>query len=465
MKKKLLTSYWDGITSKEGNSYNNILGYFAPELISALVIYSLPYLLDELFIAQLKSASTYAAVGLTNSTLVHLLTKIAEGMAVGITVAVGLANGAGKNKQVGKTFVQSLWITVFSGFVISFGIFAFAKSILEIYGFPEEMIIVGAPFLRLKSVGIFLNFLLFSIIGFLRGVKNTRTPMKIFIIGACSFVISDYILIFGKLGLQPMGFLGSAYASIIQQIVMILIALFAIYKSNIKKYDITFSLPSFSMVLNIFNLGWPIIIDKAIMSLCYIWLGKMIAPMGTAMLATYTVVKNIERFAFLPAMAGAQIITFLASNLVGAGQVDNIKNTIKKTLLISTFLVMFLLLVVSCFPFTIVNFFDRTGEFTMQAAKVLPVISFFVFFDIIQLILSAALRGMSFVKLVMKTRIYMAFGFFIPFTYFVNKSFTLDTLNKFLLLYGIFYFSSAMMAFLYVYKFRNMDSEAYKKII
>ena len=466
MKKKLLNSYWEGIISREGSSYQTILNFFVPELISALVIYSLPYILDELFIAQLRSASTYAAVGLTNSTLVHFLTKIAEGIAVGITIATGLANGAGKERLVGRTFIQSLWVTLIFATFVSSCLFFFAKSLLVTYGFPEEMVIVGVPFLRLKSFGVFLNFILFSIIGFLRGIKNTKTPMIIFLVGACSFVFCDYVLIFGKLGFKALGFLGSAWASIIQQSVMIFLALYYVYKSlNHDRFDLRFSWPSLTSIVSIFNLSWPIIIDKAMMSICYIWLGKMIAPMGTNMLATFTVIKNIERFAFLPAIAGAQIITFLASNLIGAGESDGLKSTIKKTMFVSSTFVFFLLLVISFYPTQIISCFDKTGAFTAQAAKVLPIVSVFVFFDLIQLILSAALRGMSYVKLVMNTRIIFSLCFFIPITFLTNVFGFFEPGLKFILLYGTFYISSALMACFYVYKFRSMDSRSIKELI
>jgi MATE family multidrug resistance protein len=466
MKKNLLGSYWAGIKNKDGSSFTTILNYFAPELISALVIYSLPYLLDELFIAQLKSASTYAAVGLTNSTLIHLLTKIAEGIAVGITIATGIANGAGHEKAIGGTFVQSIWVTLIVGAVISFSLFFGANWLLFNYGYTQEMILVGVPFLKLKSFGVFLNFVLFSIIGFLRGLKNTKTPMYIFLVGAMVFVFCDYLFIFGKFGLEPMGFIGSAWASIVQQITMIFLACFTVYKTmNCERFALKFYWPDFLAMCSIFNLSWPIIIDKAMMSLCYIWLGKMISPMGTAMLATYTVIKNIERFAFLPAIAGAQIITFLSSNLLGAGQSEGVKSTIKKTILISTTSVFVALLVISIYPNKIVSLFDKTGTFTHQATKILPIISVFVLFDVVQLILSAALRGISQVRLVMNTRILLSFLFFIPLTFVISNFVLVDSLLKFLLLYGTFYISSALMACFYVYKFRSMDSTTIRKLI
>ena len=286
------------------------------------------------------------------------------------------------------------------GGLVAFSLFTGANFLLFNYGFTPDMIIIGVPFLRLKSIGVFLNFLLFAIIGFLRGCKNTKTPMFIFISGAISFIFFDFILIFGKLGLPSLGFLGSAWASIIQQIVMIILALYSVYKSlNYKRFQIKFYWPSYSVMVSIFNLSWPIIIDKAIMSICYIWLGKMISPMGTNMLATFNVIKNID----------------------------------------------------------IIGCFDKTGSFTSQAAQVLPIISIFVFIDLIQLILSASLRGMSQVRLVMNTRLLFSFFFFLPTTYLINNFIFIEPILKFLLLFGTLYISSALMACLYVYKFRAME--------
>jgi Na+-driven multidrug efflux pump len=150
---------------------------------------------------------------------------------------------------------------------------------------------------------------------------------------------------------------------------------------------------------------------------------------------------------------------------MGAGQSEGVKSTIKKTILISTSAVFMSLLVISLYPNSIVSLFDKTGSFTAQASKILPIISVFVLFDVVQLILSAALRGISQVRLVMNTRILLSFLFFIPITFLISNFINIDSLLKFLLLYGTFYVSSALMACFYVYKFRCMDSSSIRKIV
>ena len=76
MKDGLIKSYVNGITdTKNGVSYNRIIRYFIPEFITALVLYSLLYLLDAWFIADLKSTSMFATLGVTN-TLLHFIVKV-----------------------------------------------------------------------------------------------------------------------------------------------------------------------------------------------------------------------------------------------------------------------------------------------------------------------------------------------------------------------------------------------------
>ena len=200
MKKGLLSSYIFGITdSQNGKSYERIIRYFIPEFITALVLYSFLKLLDAAWIAHLKSTSMYATLGVTN-TLLHFIIKVAEGLSVGTIVLTGCYNGIEKFKEAGRSLVDAFWTTVFLGLTISGGLYFGAPYIYAWYGVPVDMIAMGVPFLRLRALSILFMFVYFALIGFLRGIKNTKAPMSIFMIGALVFIFFDYALIFGKFG-------------------------------------------------------------------------------------------------------------------------------------------------------------------------------------------------------------------------------------------------------------------------
>src|SRR5205814_376061 len=134
------------------------------------------------------------------------------------------------------------------------------------------------------------------------------------------FVFFDYVLIFGKWGFPEMGLQGSALATIIQYGSMMTLALcYVLFNKKNLKYGIKLlsALTDISYVKHLLSISWPVVLDKAIMAWAYVWLGKMIATMGTGGIAAFCVVKDMERFSFLPAIAFVQVITFLVSNDVG----------------------------------------------------------------------------------------------------------------------------------------------------
>ena len=136
-----------------------------------------------------------------------------------------------------------------------------------------------------------------------------------------------------------------------------------------------------------------------------------------------------------------------------------IKSNIKKVIFLSSILVFFIILVFVLWPVSVIQIFDRRGDFTGFAARVFPLLSGLVFFDLLQLILSGALRGVGNVKTVMAVRFLVCFGYFVPLSYVLSKLPIQDPVLKFVLIYGTFYIGHALMSVIYIHRFRG---EAWK---
>ncbi len=458
MKKNILLSYVNGITDRlHGEGYLQISRYFFPEFVTAVILYSVPLLIDARWIAHLKSTSAYATLGVTN-TLLHSIIKIAEGISVGAIIMTGQSNGMGNFKRAGETLVNVFWTTILTGGFISLVLFFGAYHIYAWYRMPADVIVLGVPFLQLRALGVFFTFMYFALIGFLRGVKNTQVPMRIFMVGCVIFLVLDYILIFGGFGIAPMGLIGSAIASVVEYAVMCVIALYYVLRSpELQKYEINIfsSFMSWEHIKELIYLSLPVMIDKAALSFCYVWLGFCLAPMGTCALASFSVIKDLERFALLPAIAFAQVVTFLVSNDYGKGDWDSIKNNIKKIAFLSSMGVFALLFMCSMWPSQIIQMFDFKGEFTSFAAQAFPVISVLAFFDVLQLILAGALRGAANVHIVMWTRLISCAFFFAPVAFMCSRVQTENTVLKFIIIYSSLYICNAVMSLVYVKRFRG----------
>jgi Na+-driven multidrug efflux pump len=214
--------------------------------------------------------------------------------------------------------------------------------------------------------------------------------------------------------------------------------------------------------LSILNLCWQIAIDKTALAFAYIQLQKMIGGLGKYAIASFSVIKDLERLAMLPAIAFATVLTFLVSNSLGAQDPEAARANIKKTLIMAAIFVSTLLIIMCLMPATFVTIFDQKNKFTDLAAKVFPFISLLVVFDFIQLLLAASLRGARDVGYVMLVRAGTCYLFFWPIGWWIAGApmwpldLLLPPLNitnetlKFILIYGFFYVNNGLMGLLFL---------------
>jgi multidrug resistance protein, MATE family len=462
MKKSLLVSYVAGIfDNKHGEPYGNIIRLFIPEFVIAFLIYFLPLWIDAYLIGCLKSTSTYGTLGYTTN-LLHFIMKIAEGLSVGTVILSGFYNGKQEFENVGRSLRDAFWVTVVTGATFATLLYVGAP---WIYGWyvPKEMIALGVPFLRMRAVGIFFMFVSYAFLGFLRGIKNTRVPMQIYIAGVLTFIIADVVLIRGHLGCPQLGLTGSAIASILQHVVMAVYAMvYVLRKPEYRIYSIHLlkGVTNYDELIHLLQLSWPVMIDKATLAGAYIWLGAMFRDLGQYTAATFIVVKDIERLAFLPAIALAQVITFLVSNDYGQKNWEGIKSNIKKVAFLASCMVLVIIVVLMFYAEQVIGLFDHRGEFTPMAAAVFPVMSVLLFFDLVQLLLAGALRGASNVRLVMMVRLIICTVFFAPVSYLCSQIPMENVAIKFMLIYGSYYVGNLLMSVIYIQRLR---SEEWKK--
>lgn len=453
MKERITSSF-----GKLGDPISKILfTYWLPETFSQFIFIIFPLLFDSYIIASLKSTATYGALSATNNFL-HLILKMSEAIPIASVAIIGRHNGAKKYERCGKDLGDTFWVSTLIGLILFVILFFGAGSIYSILSVPKEMISLATPFLRLRSVGMLLVFITGALLYFMRGIKNTKTPMMISFIGISAFIFFEYALVLGKFGFPQLGLHGAALATIIQYSIMIVLAIaYLLTNTDYKKYFPTLFIWHFNIhrIFHLLNLSWRIMLDKASLAASYILVFKMIASLGTGAIASFDVIKNLERFALLPAVAFAQIITFLVSNKLGANDPEGAKANIKKVLFFSAAFTGSALLFFCLKARYLVSFFDPQNEFTHIAAPAFVLVSTLVVFDFIQLILAGALRGAGDVGTVMKTRLFSCLLFFTPTVILISKLPVSSVALKFALVYSSFYLNTAVIGFFFMKRIKS----------
>lgn len=451
MKKTMWASCREGLRFKTpGESYASIIQFFAPEVVTAFVTCALIPLIDGRFIAQISHTEAYATLSVTNS-LMHCIMKLADGISVGTMVLCGIAHGKEDAAAVGRSWGTALTLAIVIGAAFALVLGLFPESIFYCLRTPCELLEYGIPFLRLRAVSVFLMFIFFCFMGLLRGVKRNAIATQCVIVGTLTFIVSDYLFIFGKCGFPQLGFAGSAAASIVQYSAMIIIA-FKYMRSDVqlRSYASQLRWSSWHAVQRLFTLSLPVMLDKGLLSVGKIFLLWCIAPMGKVAMSSFGAIRDLEMFMFVPAIAYAHVITGLVSNEVGAGDIIGIKYTIKKVLLLALLSAAIILAGGWWYADYLINFFDQQHRFREFAIPAFRIISLLAICDVIQVVLSAALRGCAQTKVVLRVRLLTLLLFCFPVAYAASWFPFQSDFVRFITIYGSFYINNGLMALWYI---------------
>jgi MATE family multidrug resistance protein len=146
--------------------------------------------------------------------------------------------------------------------LISLGIylltFFLAQQIFSVYNAEGLVLTYAVDYYKIRALGLPLSLFIFTIFGVFTGMQNTFYPMMISIAGALLNVILDFLFVYGVEGfILPMHVKGAAYASLISQGLMAILALRLLYKKTPFKLNITFQFHPelkrmFGLSLNLF---------------------------------------------------------------------------------------------------------------------------------------------------------------------------------------------------------------------
>jgi len=175
-------------------------------------------LVDTAFVGRLGTADL-AAVGIASSFFLLVVWVLAQTRSAVLAV-VARYFGAGRLEEVVGLVPIAIWMN----FVLGFGFFAltnaFAEPIFRMYNAEGAILEKAVAYYHIRSFGHPIVLATFAITGAFRGIQNLRWSMWISIVGAVVNGLLNPLLIFGIGPLEGMGIEGSAWASLIAQVVM-----------------------------------------------------------------------------------------------------------------------------------------------------------------------------------------------------------------------------------------------------
>ena len=312
----------------------NILSDDIKELIKKLAI---PASVGTLFQTLYNIADTYFA-GKISPEALSALTKsfpiyfIIIASSIGITVAgtslIGNSIGEKNNKNASIYFSQLIFFSFLIILLITFIGLNYASEVFSIMGSTNEVINLGLQYTDIIFLGSFIFILVVALNSLLHAEGDTKTYRNALILSFFLNILLNPILIFGFYFIPALGMKGIAIATLIAQTVAFLIIFIKVLKSNLfKNILISYFIPKFFFLKNIFFQSMPIIISICGYSIASAIVFKYAGLSGEYAAAGYGAGTKIEQVVLLPILGiNTAIITIIAQNF-GARNILRIKET------------------------------------------------------------------------------------------------------------------------------------------
>lgn len=302
-------------------------------IILSMVLQACYNIVDSMFVARIPDSGNithmgeYAVNALTLAFPVQMLI-VALGVGTGVGVNAMLAKSLGQRdeekaaKAAGNGLVLALIIYIV---FLLFGLFG-VKAYIGSQTKDEVIFEMGCSYLSIcltASVGIVM-FAVYEKL--LQSTGKTLYSTIAQISGALVNIVLDPIMIFGYFGLPEMGIRGAAYATVIGQIVSMLIAMYFHYRKNKEvKSGWKYLKLEWGIVHEIYVVGLPAIIMQALMSFMTYGINLIFVTVSQAAVTAYGIFYKIQQFIFFAAFGLRNAITPIVSFNYGMGNQKRVK--------------------------------------------------------------------------------------------------------------------------------------------
>jgi len=284
-----------------------------------------------------------AAAGIVGSFLSMLIWILGQTRSA-ISAIISQYLGAGRLDEVKSLPAQAIFLNIGLSMLILLSTVFVVREIFELLNASGKILEYCISYYNIRVWGFPLTLFVFAVMGIFRGLQNTYWPMMIAIVGAILNVVLDFILVYGiEDVINPMYLEGAAWASLISQAVMAIMAFILL----ITKTDISLKLrlPIHAELGRLVVMSLNLFVRALALNIALILAVREATALGDKYIGAHTIAINLWLFAafFIDGYGAAGNI--MGGRLLGAKDYNGLwklaKKIIRYGLMVSTILVIF----------------------------------------------------------------------------------------------------------------------------
>ena len=310
-------------------------------VLSNILYFSLPYLLsyflqtlygmaDLFIIGQFDGVAGTTAVSI-GSQIMHMLTVMIVGLAMGATVNIGHAVGAGDRKKASLVIGNTATLFMAVSIPLTILLICLVKPVVMVMSTPAEAVSGTEAYLTICFAGIPFITAYNVISSVFRGLGDSKSPMYFIAVACAANIILDLVF----MGVMDMGPAGAALGTTLSQTISVAVALIAIVKRRLISVSRSDFRPCREHIRRILNIGVPVALQDGFIQIAFIVITIIANQRGLNDAAAVGIVEKIIGFIFLVPSSMLSTVSAVCAQNIGAGKLERAAKTLRYAIFIA----------------------------------------------------------------------------------------------------------------------------------
>lgn len=295
-------------------------------VFKSVILFSLPYLLsyflqtlygmaDLFIVGQFDGVASMTAVSI-DSQVMHMLTVMIVGLAMGTTVSIAQAVGAGNRKQAARNIGNTITLFMIVSVVLTVVLLCLVHPIVAAMSTPKEAVNGTVAYLTICFIDIPFITAYNIISSIFRGMGDSKSPMYFIAIACVVNIALDYLF----MGVLHFGSAGAALGTTISQAISVAVSLLVILKRKSIILEKQNFKPKRVVMGKILKIGVPIAFQDGLIQVAFIVITIIANQRGLNDTAAVGIVEKVMSFLFLIPSSMLSTVSALGAQNFGASK-------------------------------------------------------------------------------------------------------------------------------------------------
>lgn len=362
-----------------------------------------------------NGTESLAAIGIVGSFLSMLIWVLGQTRNA-ISAIISQYLGADKLEDIKSLPAQAIFLNIVLSIIVLLSTIFVVEEIFTLLKASGKILEYCIQYYSIRVWGFPLTLFVFAVMGIFGGLQNTYWPMLIAITGAILNIILDFVFVYGISDvIKPMHLEGAAWASLISQAVMAILAFILLFT----KTDISLKLylPIHPELKRLVNMSLNLFVRALALNITLLLAVREATALGNNYIGAHTIAINIWLFAAFFIDGYATAGNSMGGKLLGAKDYNQLWLLAKKVVLYGLFTSAILMLLGSIFYKPIGLIFSKEPEILKTFYSIFFILIIGLPINAIAFIFDGLFKGLGEMKYLRNLLLIATFLIYIPVLY------------------------------------------------